>query len=52
MVLINVDFPRPVCPAQNVRHGGSTSSLIVCTYADNVELEASLEQLSLDLACN
>ena len=52
MVLINVDFPRPVCPVEKVRYEGPQSRRIVRTHADNVELEASLEQLSLDLASN
>jgi hypothetical protein len=52
MVLINVDFPRPVCPARRiVRHGVQTGEG-EDTYADDVELEASLEQLPFDLAGN
>lgn len=51
MVLINVDFPRPVCPAK-LSDMVAVHSQIGRTNTDDVELEAALEQLSLDLAGN
>lgn len=47
MVLINVDFPSPVCPA--LVRSCRKSSPIPHTNADDIELKASFEQLLLDL---
>src|SRR5271155_1013491 len=53
MVLINVDFPRPVCPTYKsaVSHCFSEEGGKF-TDTDNVELKASFQQLPLDLACD
>lgn len=51
MVLISVDFPRPVWPAPNGQHsphGGIYSP----TNTDDIELKASLQQFLLDLLGN
>jgi hypothetical protein len=47
MVLINVDFPRPVCPAFV-----SQCSKLPRTDADDVELEAPFEEFAFNLVCD
>lgn len=50
MVLINVDLPRPVWPAGEVRCALSRrNQLWKLTNADDVELEAPLDELLLNL---
>lgn len=52
IVLINVDFPRPVCPVvfQLVHAQRNEISIaFVLTNADDIELETTLEKLALDL---
>lgn len=48
MVLIKVDLPNPVCPAQRQR-GVWMSLLAQLTDTDHVELETPLEQFLLNL---
>ena len=55
MVLIRVDFPRPVCPARDETLDvgtDETSSPVLLTNTDDVELKASLQQLLFDLLCD
>ena len=49
MVLIRVDFPSPVWPVTLGQRRSSHQSYAGLTDTDDVELEASLEQLLLDL---
>lgn len=49
MVLIRVDFPRPVWPSILDQRRSSHQLYVGLTDADDIELEASLEQLLFDL---
>lgn len=59
MVLIRVDFPRPVCPVRTVSQSGSMPIIILArshlpccfshTNTHDIELETALQQLPLDL---
>ena len=52
MVLMRVDFPSPVWPVTLGQRHSSCSWNYRLTDADDVELEASLEQLLFDLLGN
>ena len=49
MVLIRVDFPRPVWPTLGVSLRSQSRFLEQLTNADDVELKAALEELALNL---
>jgi hypothetical protein len=49
MVLMSVDFPRPVWPAIEVSRGGARVLPVKLTNANDIELEAPLNGLLLDL---
>jgi len=57
MVLMRVDFPRPVCPEiTKVREcaveDGTWHCHVELTNADDIELETALQQLALNLRCD
>ena len=52
MVLIKVDFPRPVCPANTIRIPRQSNQATAHTDTDHVELESTFEQFLLYLRSN
>lgn len=55
MVLIKVDLPRPVCPVRGLGMMRLKSGRVLWsehTDADDIELEASLQQFLLNLGCD
>jgi hypothetical protein len=51
MVLMSVDFPRPVWPIMH-QYTASNKSADRLTNADDIELETALQKLLLNLLCD